>query len=110
MGALSRAKRELALCQWTIDMSGDRLSHRSYTLEDGPRGFGVGDLEPKLLVQRHNQLEGIHRVQAEAARAEQSLRVADFVGVICSMRLSTINCLMSCLSVAVLPWLNTRMP
>ena len=61
-------------------MSGHRFGHGSYALEDSASAFGIRDLEPILLVERDDQLESIHGVEAQAAGAEERLLIADFVG------------------------------
>ncbi len=50
-------------------------------LEDATRGFGVGDFETVSLVQRDDDLQGIHGICAQGSRgAKQRLIVADFLG------------------------------
>lgn len=42
--------------------------------------FGVGDLEPVVLVQAHDELERVDRVEPETVRAKQHLVIANFLG------------------------------
>lgn len=49
-------------------------------LKNLPRGFGIGNLEAVGFVQGDNQLEGVHRIQTNAAGAEQRLIIANLFG------------------------------
>ena len=58
---------------------GDRRRHGVDVLKNPARGLGIGDFEAVGLVEGHNQLEGVHGIQAQAAGTEQGLVVADLV-------------------------------
>ena len=58
-------------------MLGNGFGHGGYALENSAGALGIGDLEPVCFVERYDQLEGVHRIQTEAAGAEQHLLVAN---------------------------------
>ena len=62
-------------CALMLDKGG---RHGADALENLTRGLGIGNLESIRLVNGHNQLQGVHRIQAQAAGAKQRLVVADF--------------------------------
>jgi len=59
-------------------MPGDGVGHGGYALKGLAGALGIGDLETVLLVERHDQLEGVHRIQSETAGAKECLVVANF--------------------------------
>jgi len=59
-------------------MFDNRRRHGGDTLKNLARGFGIGNLESIRLVEGHNQLQGVHRIQTNAAGAKQRLVVVDF--------------------------------
>jgi hypothetical protein len=61
-------------------MFGNSFSHGGYALKDSAGGLGIGDLEPVILVEGHDKLQCIDRIEAEASRSEQGLVVADLFG------------------------------
>ena len=58
-------------------MAGDCGRDGIDTLKNLARGLGIGNLELVGLVERHDQLKGVHGIQAEAAGAEEGLVVWD---------------------------------
>ena len=60
-------------------MFGDAFSDSLDALEDLAGALGIRDFESILFIECHHQLQGIHRVQTEAARAEKRLLVPNFV-------------------------------
>src|ERR1035437_8905507 len=62
------------------EMLGNGFGHSGDALENFASALRGGDLEPVFLVERHDQLEGIHRVKAEAASTEEGLLVANLFG------------------------------
>src|ERR1035437_1328498 len=59
-------------------MFGDCGCYGVDTLQNLTRNFGIGDFESIRLVEGHDQLQGIHRIQTQTAGAEQRLVVPDF--------------------------------
>lgn len=51
--------------------------HGVHAVQDMARGLGIADFKAVGLIQGHDQLEGIHGIQADAARAEQRLVITD---------------------------------
>lgn len=60
-------------------MVGDCCRHGTNALKNLTRGFRIGDLESIRLVEGHYELQRIHRIQTQAAGAEQGLVVFDFL-------------------------------
>ena len=60
-------------------MPGNGFGHGGCALKDLAGKLGIGDLEPVVLIERHDQLEGVHCIQSEAPGAEQHLLVANFL-------------------------------
>jgi hypothetical protein len=61
-------------------MLGNSIGHGSYALKDSAGGLRIGDLEPVILVEGHDELQRIDRIEAEASRPEQGLAVANLIG------------------------------
>ena len=61
-------------------MVGDRQRDGVHALKNSLGGLRVGDFERIRLVQSHHQLQGIHRIQAQAIRAKELLVVGNVFG------------------------------
>ena len=60
-------------------MFGNRFDQGGYALKDSAGGLRIGDFEPVILVEGHDELECIDRIEAEASRPEQGLIVANLI-------------------------------
>ena len=60
-------------------MPDDGLGNGVDTLQNLLRGFRVLDFQAECFVERHDDLQGVHRIQPDAAGAEQRLLVANLL-------------------------------
>jgi len=61
-------------------MRGNSIGHSGNALKDSAGGLRIGDLEPVILVECHDELQCIDRIEAEASRPEQGLVIANLIG------------------------------
>lgn len=60
-------------------MCGHGRGHGVHAVQDSFGPVGIGDFEPVGFIQGHDQLEGVHGIQTDAAWAEQWLGIGDVV-------------------------------